>query len=280
LLRYNSKKEFILKKIVLLVLLVAGIFFGLMILSEKKNEQNDKVILVSIEPLAKIVRMVAPDGYRVETIVPMGMHVHDFEPTLHDKVRASNSKVSFYFGNDLDRWGKGLGITSKPLCDVSEDPHVWLDPVETKNIVLHIVAEMQKGGIVVDKIKVDKVLKELEGFDRDLQGLSEISGKKIFVIHDALFHLSKRYGFHVVSLLKGDSEEPSLGDVSKMVDSIKKDKATVILGDEMLDEKVYDTLTRETGVEKWYFSTMEQSTESYETLMKKNIESLKIGLGK
>lgn len=260
--------------------LVVGIFLGLMALSDKKSEESDKAILVSTEPLAKIARMVVPNDYRVETIVPAGMHIHDFEPSLHDKGRVEQSSVVFYFGNDLDRWGKNLGIKTPPLSFSSGDPHVWIDPVSVKKIVSAMVSEMKKSHIVVDEKRIENVYNELDQWDNELKELAKQKQKKIFVIHDAFYHLFSRYGFDMVPLLKGDSEEPSLGDVSKMVDSIKKERATVILGDEILDEKVYDTLTRETGVKKCYFSTMEQSTESYEVLMKKNIESLKIALEK
>src|SRR3989344_8704287 len=107
-------------------------------------------IVTSFYPLAYVATSVGGSAVSVTNLTPEGSEPHDFDPLPRDMIVIGKADIFIWNGGGLEpwiaKWEQG-GITrprktiemmsalrehgSIPL-NISEDPHVWLDPLIMK----------------------------------------------------------------------------------------------------------------------------------------------------
>ena len=109
--------------------------------------------------------------------------------------------------------------------------------------------------------------------------------------HNAYSYMSQRYGIEFVTVHGLDPEgEPSAADIVEVVEQIEEDGITIFYIEEYTDESAVDSIREQTksstlpnGVEIQILYTMElqpkDSSDDYLSLMEKNLDALKSGLG-
>jgi ABC-type Zn uptake system ZnuABC Zn-binding protein ZnuA len=108
--------------------------------------------------LADMAQNVAGDRLKVESLMPIGLDPHAFQPTPADVAKISDSQVLIINGDGFETWldetlrnagGERLlveaaaGLQSrKPaeseIVDEAQDPHFWLDPISVITYVENI----------------------------------------------------------------------------------------------------------------------------------------------
>ncbi|MEC8817376.1 MAG: metal ABC transporter substrate-binding protein, partial [Candidatus Thermoplasmatota archaeon] len=103
--------------------------------------------------------------------------------------------------------------------------------------------------------------------------------------HNAYTYMAERYGLEFVTVHGLDPEgEPSAADIEKVVDKIEDKGIEYFFIEEYTDEDAVASIVEETnGVTVLTLYTMEMapknSGDNYLTLMQKNLDNLKSGLG-
>lgn len=166
----------------------------------------------------------------------------------------------------------------------AHDPHVWLDPVFNKAFAKTIKDELIKKDKKNEKTYTEnynKLVKDIDEIDKELKEISKDKKQDtVFISHDSIGYLAKRYGFKQEGVSGMNNEEPSQSDIINMINNVNKSKATVILYEQNIPTKTVDIIKNKTNAEAAPFHNMSVLTDKdakdvkYQDLMKENIKSL------
>ncbi|WP_353684062.1 zinc ABC transporter substrate-binding protein [Thermodesulfovibrio sp. 3907-1M] len=270
----------------------------------QKPEKISKSIVVytSLYPLAEFTKWIIPEA-QVESVMPQGVDPHNFEPSLKDIQKLYRANMIVYLGNtDIDRWidkikdeltQKGVkvvrlqdSIQFKKYSSGNEiDPHIWLDPILTaeiikviKNAATEITPE--KKDLYEKNFSIyETKLKELDNSYR--QGLSNCSLKDVIITHEFLNYLSSRYGFTSYFIVHEPEQEPSLKRIKKLKDLMKQSSIEYIVS-EPEGERIAKALSEETAAKILTFNTLHRADTQhrldYFQIMNENLKTLKTAL--
>lgn len=282
-------------------LLILSLFF---IACTKEKEILDKKkpalkVYTSLFAFEHFARILLPDS-EIESLVPPGVDPHHFEPSLKDIQKLHNANIVIYIGNtDVDRWidkikdeliKKGIkviriqdSIQLKNYAFSREiDPHVWLDPIMSLDIVREIkdkaieLSPQQKDIILKNFTNFEKKLRELEISYRET--LSNCTLKDIISTHEFLNYPSLRYDFKAHFIVHEPEEEASPKKIKILKDLAKKKSIEYIIT-EPEGEKIAKTLSQEAGLKVLNFNTYHTKTDKdYISAMKENLKVLATAL--
>ena len=178
------------------------------------------------------------------------------------------------------------------------DPHSWLDPVAYKAQVDLVLAELIKKypdlqstfetNAASFKASLDKLDQD---FEAALGDNGTCTNRSVAANHNAYSYMAFRYDIEFVTVHGLDPEgTPAASDIKKVVDKIAEDEITVLFVEEYTNEESVDSLVDQTksdsmpdGVDVEILYTMElppkDSSDNYLSLMQKNLDALKSGLG-
>mgnify|MGYP002707239579 FL=1 len=244
-----------------------------------------------------------------------GSDVHSFEPTPSDILKIRNADLFIYNGGESDEWVdsilESLGDTDKPVvmkmtdyvksltemdadhhAEDEEDEHIWTSLDNAKTLVSKISDEVSKLDSKNKSIyhrngldyieKISKVQSEIENTVNSSKSKKIVVGDRFPLLYFATeFSLDWECAFPGCST----ETEPSLDRLSKLTDTIEKDKIKTILKLEMSENKVADTLADETNTKvRTFYSAESVSKEdfanniTYVDLMERNNNALKEAL--
>ena len=172
------------------------------------------------------------------------------------------------------------------------DPHSWLDPVAYKTQVQIVLDEMKKAfPDLADTFQAnaDAFMASLDEIDANYEAAFGANGtctnRSVAANHNAYSYIAYRYDLQFVTVHGLDPEgEPSAADIAKVVEKIEEDEISVLFVEEYTDVTAVNSIVEQTnGVSVQVLYTMElppkDSNDDYLSLMDKNLESLKAGLG-
>ena len=173
------------------------------------------------------------------------------------------------------------------------DPHSWLDPVAYKAQVALVLGEMKTTfPDLADTFQTnaDAFMASLDEVDASYTAAfgpnGTCSNNTVAANHNAYSYIAYRYNLEFVTVHGLDPEgEPSAADIAEVVEKIEEDAITVLYIEEYTDETAVNSIVDQTNgavtVQTLY--TMElppkDSSDDYLSLMEKNLNSLKAGLG-
>lgn len=298
--------------------------------SDTVSEQDNKLnIVTTIYPLFEFSSKITGDKASVVQLLPAGSEPHHWEPTPADMQQVYDAQVFIYQGADLEPWvdkilpelqeknikviratekvelltfdeEESLGLT-KFLGSASADnhdnhgegsfdPHVWLDPVEAKNMVSFIAEEIAE----VDTVNADyyhqnaqEVLDELDQLHQEYSETASGFRSRDFVVSHAAFgYLAHRYELCQVPILGLTPEqEPDAATMASVIDFVRQQNIDSIFYEAMVSSKVAETIAQETGTEILELHPIGAITEEerkegigYFDLMRQNLINLKKAL--
>ncbi len=272
-------------------------------------------VVTTIFPYYDFARSVSKGTCDVDMLLKPGSDVHSFDPTPSDILKIRNADLFIYNGGESDEWVdsilESLGDTDKPVvmkmtdyvkpltemdadhhAEDEEDEHIWTSLDNAKTLVSKISDEVskldQKHKTVyningLDYIeKISKVQSEIENTVNSSESKKIVVGDRFPLLYFATeFSLDWECAFPGCST----ETEPSLDRLSKLTDTIEKDKIKTILKLEMSENKVADTLADETNTKvRTFYSAESVSKEefannvTYVDLMERNNNALKEAL--
>lgn len=302
------------KKIISIFLLFVVTFAFCSCGEEKKS--TDKIsVVTTIFPYYDFARSVSKGTCDVDMLLKPGSDVHSFEPTPSDILKIRNADLFIYNGGESDEWVdsilESLGDTDKPVvmkmtdyvkplaemdadhhAEDEEDEHIWTSLDNAKTLVSKISDEVskldQKHKTVYNKNSLDYIEK-ISKVQIEIENTVNSSKSKKIVVGDRfpLLYFATEFSLDWECAFPGCSTEtePSLDRLSKLTDTIEKDKIKTILKLEMSENKVADTLADETNTKvRTFYSAESVSKEdfanniTYVDLMERNNNALKEAL--
>ena len=168
------------------------------------------------------------------------------------------------------------------------DPHSWLDPLAFRaqvKVVRDAMIEAFPEGEDTFTANAEAYMAELVELDQGFAALSGCTLDEVAANHNAYTYMAERYDLEFVTVHGLDPEgEPSAADIEKVVDRIEDKGIEYFFIEEYTDEGAVSSIVEETnGVTVLTLYTMEMAPKSaddnYLTLMQKNLDNLKSGLG-
>lgn len=171
----------------------------------KASESTGMLVIAAESFIADIAQNVAGDRFIVDTLIPLGMDLHAFEPIPSDVARLAESEIVIINGGGLESWLEDViansggdfrvieasaGLTSREThheheeeeehesheTEVEEghhhgdiDPHFWLDPVN----VIQYVNNIRDGFVEVDPEGKETYVRNAENYINELNELDK-----------------------------------------------------------------------------------------------------------
>jgi ABC-type Zn uptake system ZnuABC Zn-binding protein ZnuA len=243
-------------------------------------------VLVVESFLADITQTVAGDRLKVETLMPLNVDPHAFEPTPKDVARISDSQLLVINGAGFESWiqpvlenaggqrvvveaSKGLisrqAREGEAVMSPEEaghahpegDPHFWLNPLN----VIKYVENIRDGLIQVDPdgkpmytANAEKYITELKNLDQwiaDQVKSLPVENRKIVTNHESFGYYADQYGFTIIgTIMPSVSTEstPSAQQLARLIDQIHKTGVKVIFLETGTNPDLAAQISKETGV--------------------------------
>lgn len=263
-------------------------------------------IVAAFYPLEYAARAIGGDNVNVVGLTPPGGEPHDLELSAAQVAQIASADLVLYVkgyqpavdeavaqqaaDHSLD---VSAGLSLLPAGQsgdgaASTDPHVWLNPRNMATI----------GSAVTERLSADNadaasryqannanLAAEMSRLDRQFtDGLASCRSRIMVVSHEAFAYLGAAYGFTQVGIsgLSPDAE-PSPARMRDVADLVTREGITTIYYETLVDPKVAQTLADEAGVSSAVLDPIEGlvagSSDSYPTIMEKNLATLRSGQG-
>ena len=265
------------------------------------------LVVASFYPMYEFARQVAADRAQVISLVPPGVHGHDWEPTPQDVAQVRRARVFVYNGAGFEPWvdkllaeGKGAstvvvaasaGLTVARVGGEGRDPHVWLDPLLARREVEAIRDALERSdpsGKAAYAANASVYGEKLTALDARFDaGLRDCARRDVVVSHAAFGYLTRRYRLTQIAVTGlAPQAEPSPAALAAIVRTARQRQVTAIFLEPLVSPRLAETLAREVGVRLLTLDPVEGVTKQeiadrvgYLELMGKNLESLREGLG-
>lgn len=276
--------------------------FGLLATGCAKTPSNGELTVVAaFYPLAYAAQEVVGTNARVVSLTPPGVEPHDLELSAADVELISSADLVVYipgFQPAVDEAIaqqapdaalsalEGIEVITDP--DGAQDPHVWLNPLNEATIATNIASrltEMEPGKGASFTAANETFTSAMNALnDEYVAGLGNCDTRTMVVSHDAFGYLAAAYNLKQVGVagLSPDAE-PSPARLAEVAAVVANEHVTTIYSETLVDPKVAQTLAATTGVSTAVLDPIEGlvegSTQTYPSLMKSNLQTLRTGQG-
>lgn len=179
------------------------------------DDQEQLLVVASIEPLALMAKMLLPEGAAVKTLVPAGADPHHYALKVSDRQALAEADLVLWVGPDMERFLARM-IEQLPSANVisledavgdqrsgfgeqdhildkhdhsEQDLHLWLNPM---NAIVLLKQASERLGVQVSMVSVTQQLTALD--TRVRNQLMSHRTMTYGVYHDAYRHFSEHYG--------------------------------------------------------------------------------------
>lgn len=281
-------------------------------------------VAVDIVPMAQICRSVGGEWVEVEVLVPPGASPHAYELTTEQMRFLSEADMLVVTGLGLIPWeeeilsrigGKGLAfikageeIPAGELVAAGEthhggeaeeqveegehgtsDPHVWLDPV----LVRYIVVAVRDGLAKIDpqhassyEANAASLLEDLEALHEEItRRTAAFSRREFIAFHSSWTYFARRYGLKQVGVIEErPGKEPSAGEIAELVMLAREKGVGAIFAEAQFSARVAEAVAEESGggVRVWMLDPLgdlgDPEKDDYCALMRYNLSVMEEAL--
>lgn len=249
-------------------------------------------VVAAFYPLAFAAQEIGRNEVEVENLTPAGAEPHDLEVSPGDVRELREADLVLLLGHGFQpeledaagNGGKVLLLLDTPGLNrfSNGDPHVWLDPQRYILIVRRIGSALRRTD------STQSLVTRLQALDREYRrGLAHCARREIVTSHEAFGYLSQRYSLRQVAITGLTPEaEPAPRDLQRVIDLVRTTHATTIFFETLVSPRIAETVAREAGAETAVLDPIEGLTaaeqrrgEDYFTIMRGNLENLRVALG-
>ena len=276
--------------------------------SNKITKGNKQVILTSFTVLADMIKNVAGDEFKVESITKIGMEVHGYQTTPSDLIRGSEATVFIDNGFGFELWAEkfltNLDLKRITIADnitpifISEDaykgkpnPHAWISPKrggEYIDIIVDTLSDIKPEkkeyfikNSVMYKNKIDKIEKEFTLFINSLK-----ENKKFLITCEGAFsYLAKDYGLKEGYLWPVNAESGVTPKrMARLINQVKENKIPAVFCESTVSNESQLVVADETGAKfggNLYVDSLSQEdgpASTYLNMLNHNLNLIKDGL--
>jgi len=252
------------------LLILTGIFLFLSACQPNIPPQDGLRVIAVENFLADMTQRVAGDRVKVQTLIPINVDPHAFEPTPHDIANISESQVLVINGGGIETWlnpvlnnaggqrliieaSKGLKSRSAPEID----PHFWMDPNNSITYIKNIrdgLIKADPAGAAQYQANADDYIQQLKELDRWInEQVKQIPPEKRLLVtnHESLGYFADRYGFKVIgTIIPGFSTDsaPSAQEIARLINQIRATGSKAVFIEVGANQDMARQIASETGV--------------------------------
>ncbi len=250
--------------------------------SQGSEPGGRKTVVVTYSVLGSLVRDAVGDAANVVVLIPNGSDPHEWEPSAKDIERLNNADLIVRNGLDLEGGvldvlnkakddgvptfvasdhiairlvGEGEGLpTGDPDQAVgAQDPHLWMDPLTMKDVMVALGPALAAQGIDVAP-RVASVVAGLESLnDKVASVLAAVPepNRKLVTGHESMGYFAKRYGFELIGALIPSLTTQagvSAKELSTLSDEIAAQNVKAIFTEIGTPTQVADAIGEQAGV--------------------------------
>ena len=276
--------------------------------SNKITKGNNQVILTSFTVLADMIKNVAGDEFKVESITKIGMEVHGYQTTPSDLIRGSEATVFIDNGFGFELWAEkfltNLDLKRITIADnitpifISEDaykgkpnPHAWISPKrggEYIDIIVDTLSDIKPEkkeyfikNSVIYKNQIDKIEKEFAFFINSLK-----ENKKFLITCEGAFsYLAKDYDLKEGYLWPVNAESGVTPKrMARVINQVKENKIPAVFCESTVSNESQLVVADETGAKfggNLYVDSLSQEdgpASTYLNMLNHNLNLIKDGL--
>ncbi len=226
--------------------------------------------------LGDIAQNVAGGRIKVETLLPVTVDPHEFQPTPQDAIKIAESQLLIVNGLGYEAWltktlqdtgGQRIvvvateGLTPNPDPSGEHpdgDPHMWMNPLN----VVHYVENIRNGLSTADPTGKDIYFANAAAYIAKLKDLDQwiknevvplpVEKRQLVTNHDALGYFSEAYGFKLVGAVipsVTNEASPSAQQMASLINTIKSTEAPAIFLDISENPKLAQQIASESGAQ-------------------------------
>lgn len=242
--------------------------------------------VVAIESfLADIAQNVAGERLKIDTLIPLGLDPHAFEPTPQDVVRVGEADVLIVNGAGYEGWldkvlenaggqrrmiEASAGLTSRAPDrdagaaahddaghDHATDPHFWLDPTNVVRYVENIrdgLSAADPAGKTTYAANAAAYIAKLNELDAWIKvQIEQIPPARRLLVtnHESLGYFADRYGLKIVGAVVPSvttEASPSAQQLAALADQIRSSGAPAVFLETGANAQLAQQLHDETGI--------------------------------
>lgn len=277
--------------------------------SQPRGTARPLTIMAADTFLQDITKNVAGERAEVESLVPLGMDPHSFQPVPGDLKQLTNSQVVVINGAGLETGLQDIldGIQENTLViNASEglqpqrtvssdeiDPHFWFDPILT----IRYVENIRDGLSSIDPDRDDiyasnasvyiEELKKLDSWISDQIALIPPENRMLVTNHESFGYFAQRYGFRIVGAILpsvSPGASPSARQLADLARQITQSGAHAIFLETGSNPRLAQQIASETGsqvITDMYthsLSAPDGPAGSYLDLMRHNVSVIRDAL--
>jgi len=274
-------------------------------------------VVVTIQPIALLVRALAGDRVAVTSLVPPGASTHTFEAQPREMAALEDAALFVEVGAGLDTWSARLygaaahkprrlvlielpGLDPLPAdpraggrdaggAPARFDPHVWLDPIRVRDAIVPALADAL---VAIDpagreRYEANRAVleKRITEADADIRRTLAGRGTRFVAFHSAWRYFAARYGLEEVGVVEeAPGEEPTPRAIAELVAAARAARVPAILIEPQQSPRIAQTIAAELGagtvvVDDEDADPSDPERSSYEGLMRWNARAFARALG-
>lgn len=280
---------------------------------ERERTAGPVRAVVTIAPLAGLVRPLLPPEAEVRVLIPPGRSEHGYELSPGDLRALADADLVVYIGLGLEaqveRALKTSPITRRRVVEFASsvgiesdhdhhhdhdhhdhhdhgpiDPHLWLDP----GLVEAFIPALARGAADACSRAGDarwsatQAGEALKARVRDLDdrfhaALAPHRGRAIVTHHAAFARLAERYGIEIAGVVRPiEGMEPTPVQLAKVVETIRAQRVRVVFVEPQYTSDAAERIAREEGLRLGRLDAV--GHEDWFALMESNLDALVGGL--
>ncbi len=225
-----------------------------------------------------LLRELGEGRLEVHTLLPPGASPHTFEARPRDLRSLASADWVLRVGAGFDEWAAALmraterephetvllalpGLEALPRRHHDEahgdelfDPHVWLDPVRVRDVVVPALVEslihLDPGGAAGYRAAAPRFRAELDRLHAELTELFAASNPSFVSLHPAWAYLASRYGLREVGVVETVAgEAPSPRRLVSLVRESRAQHAQLVLVEPQIPTAIVRALAEELDAE-------------------------------
>lgn len=274
--------------------------------------ENRPQVVVTLPILKDFVQAIGQERIEVKSLLTGLESEHTYTPKPSDILAVKQAHLLLRVGIGLENWVDSLikNASNDPLLivttsegiplikDVSNrvqensqnakhshslgNPHIWLDPVNAKIMLRHIMEGLLKidpRGKEVYLKNLSEYIKKLDRLEEDgKQKVNTLRDRRIVTHHAAWPYFARRFGFIIKgNLINQVGSEPSAKALTQLTRKIKQEKIKVIVSEPQLNPKLPQMVAQETGAKVVVLTPLPGAlpgTETYLSMIEYNINQL------
>lgn len=207
-------------------------------------------VVVTLHPVASMVRAVAGETVRVRTLLPSGANPDGYEPSPRAVRALQGADLVVRVGGAADAWVGRSESSTVVLTDGMRllgknghgtgNPHVWLDPILVRDSLVprltRALTELVPGSADELRRRAGTWADSLTALDAEIRALLEgVPERRFVAAHSAWPYFAARYGLEEAGVLHASpGSELGTRALAELVDEARRQGVRAVIAEPQL----------------------------------------------